>query len=429
MKKRIAKVIVLFLAFAAVAGVTGCKQQPKTGPGGVIELQFWGGWTGPDGKAMEQIVKSFNEKNKDVKVTLTTFQWDPLFNKFLMSMRAGNAPDVIAMHQTDIPQYAAMNVLEPMDEAIAKAGLKPEDFDAGAWEGFKYKGKMLALPLDIHMFAMYYNKDMFKKAGLDPEKPPVDGASLIEAAKKLTITGPDGKVSQYGVGVPATHQHAYRYWYSLLYQDGGQFMSPKGKAAFNSKQGVEAYQFLYNLVYKEKVAPEQETDVAKDFQSQKVAMIFEGPWWVPGMSEVKGLNFGTARFPKIFAKQSVWANSHGLCLPMQKNADPKRREATLRLLKFISDNSLDWAKGGQIPVRKSVSESAEFKAITLLKPFVDSVPDAVYLPKLEKGSMIFASNASTPMMTAMQEVMLDQKKPKEALDIAAKQVDAILAGK
>ncbi|HOX28446.1 MAG TPA: hypothetical protein PLQ76_04735, partial [bacterium] len=86
-------------------------------------------------------------------------------------------------------------------------------------------------------------------------------------------------------------------------------------------------------------------------------------------------------------------------------------------------------KGGQIPMRKSVAESAEFKAITILKPFVDSVPDAVFLPKLEKGSLIFASNASTPMMTAMQEVMLDQKTPKEALDAAAKQVDGILGGR
>lgn len=415
------------LAFA-VAGCAGKKSAQKAG--GPVELQFWGGWTGPDRAQMDQIVKMFNDQNKDVHVTLTTYQWDPLFNKFLMSMRAGNPPDVIAMHQTDIPQYASLGVLESMDDALAKAGFKAEDFDTNAWEGFKYKEKMLAMPLDIHMFGMYYNTDMFRKAGLDPANPPADAASLIDAAKKLTIRDASGKAAQYGIGIPATHQHAYRYWYGLLYQNGGSFLTPDGKAAaFDSRQGVDAYQFLHDLVYKHKVAPKQETDVAKDFQSQKVAIIFDGPWWVPGMGAVQGLNFAVAPFPKIFGKRAVWANSHGLCLPVQKNADPKKREAALRLLKFISDNSIEWAKGGQIPVRKSVVESPEFKAMALLKPFMDSIPDAVYLPKLEKGSFIFASNANTPMMIAMQEVMLNQKTPKKALAAAAKQVDGILSGK
>jgi multiple sugar transport system substrate-binding protein len=428
MKNLFSKWLVLILAVAAAAAVAGCSK-PKQSAGGPVELQFWGGWTGPDRAQMEVIVKMFNEQNKDVKVTLTTFQWDPLFNKFLMSARAGTPPDVIAMHQTDIPQYAAMGLLDPMDGALSGAGLKAEDFDAGAWEGFKYKDKLLAMPLDIHMLGMYYNTDMFKKAGLDPTKPPADGASLIEAGKKLTIRDASGNAVQYGIGVPATHQHAYRYWYSLLYQAGGEFLTPDGKAAFNSKQGVDAYAFLHDLVYKHRIAPEQETDTAKDFQARKVAIIFDGPWWVPGMGAVKGLNFATAPFPKIFSKRAVWANSHGLCLPVQKNADPKRRAAAIRLLKFISDNSIEWAKGGQIPVRKVVADSPEFKSLALLKPFVEQIPDAVYLPKLEKGSLIFASNASTPMMTAMQEVMLNQQTPKVALDAAAKQVDGILAGR
>ncbi|HOX28746.1 MAG TPA: ABC transporter substrate-binding protein, partial [bacterium] len=326
MKKLAIKGMVLLLAFATVAVVAGCSK-PKQSAGGKIELQFWGGWTGPDRGQMEKIVNLFNEKNKDVHVTLTTYQWDPLFNKFLMSMRAGNPPDVIAMHQTDIPQYASMGLLEPAEAAVSEAGLKAEDFDALAWDGFKYKEKLYAMPLDIHMFGMYYNTDMFKKAGLDPAAPPADGASLIEAAKKLTLKDASGAIVQYGIGIPSTHQHAYRYWYSLLYQAGGEFLGKDGKAAFNSKAGVDAYAFIHDLIYKHKVAPEQETDVAKDFQARKVAIVFEGPWWVPGMSEVKGLNFAIAPFPKVFGKKAVWANGHGLCLPIQKNNDPKRRAA------------------------------------------------------------------------------------------------------
>jgi len=423
------KMMVLAVAVSMAACLAGCKK-PAGGAGGAIELQFWGGWTGPDRAFMDRIVKMFNEQNKEVHVTLTTYQWDPLFNKFLMSARAGASPDVIAMHQTDIPQYAALGVLEPMDAALSEAGLKSSDFDKAVWDGFALDGRMFAMPLDIHMFGMYYNVDMFKKAGLDPSKPPADAESLLDAATKLTLRDASGNVTQYGIGIPSNHQHSYRYWYGLLYQDGGTFLSADGrKAAFNSPEGVAAYMFLRDLVYKHKVAPEQETDVAKDFQAGKVAIIFEGPWWVPGMSAVKGLRFNVAPFPRIFEKQAVWANSHGLCLPVRKNADPKRRAAVLKLLRFISDNSIIWAEGGQIPVRKSVVESEDFKKLNLLQPFVASIPYATYLPKLEKGSLIFASNANTPMMTAMQEVLLNQKTPRQALDAAAKQVDSILSGK
>ena len=428
MKKRIAMLALLAVVAGAVAmSFAGCSGGKGKSKSGVVELAFWGGWTGPDQKYMLKIVDEFNKQNPGVKVTLTTYQWDPMFNKLLMSFRGGNPPDIVAMHQSDIPQYAAMGILEEMDSPLTEMGLKAADFDAAAWEGFKYKDKMLAMPLDIHMFGMYYNVDMFKKAGLDPAKPPQDRASLLAAAKALTITDASGKAVQYGIGIPATHQHSYRYWYSFLYQNGGTFLTPDGKgAAFNSPQGEEAYQFLHDLIYKDKVAPEQEADVAKDFQSQKVAIIFDGPWWIPGMSDVKGLNFSVAPFPQIFAKRAMWANGHGLCMPKQASADPARRAAALKLLKFISDNSIEWAKGGQIPVRKSVRESPEFAKLTLLKPFMDSVPYVVYLPKLEKGSLIFASNASTPMMTAMEEITLNKKSPKDALTEAAAAVDGIL---
>jgi multiple sugar transport system substrate-binding protein len=409
--------LALFVAFCAF----GCKKKTSG------DLQFWGGWTGPDRGQMEKIVDDFNKKNEGMKVVLTTFQWDAMFNKFITTVKSGDQPDIIAMHQTDIPQYASLGVIEPMDDMLAQMNMKEADFDSGAWNGFKYKDKMYAMPLDIHMFAMYYNADMFKEAGIT--QPPADMASLIEAAKKLTKYDASGNIIQYGIGIPATHQHGYRLWYSLLIQNGGEFLNADGKAAFNSPEGAAAFQFLHDLIYLYKVAPENEEDVLKGFQSKKVAIIFDGPWQIPGMDEVKGLNYGVAPFPQIFKKRAVWANSHGLCIPVMKSADPKRREVALKLLQFISENSIDWAKGGQIPVRKSVVEGADFKKLLRLKPFVDSVPDAVYLPKFEKGSEIFASNAGTPMMAAMQAVLLDKMTPKQALDEAAKQVDGILARK
>lgn len=419
------------LAIAVLAGAflltSGCKKEAS----GVVELAFWGGWTGADQESMMKIVDDFNSKNKGgIHVTLTLYQWDSMFNKFVTSVRGGNPPDVVAMHQSDVPQYAAMGALSPMDDLITTAGLKQADFDAAAWEGFKYKDKMYAMPLDMHMLGMFINVDMFKKAGLDPANPPQDRESLIAAAQKLTITDASGKVVQYGIGIPTTHPHGYRYWFGLLYQNGGSFLTPDNSAAaFNTPQGAEAYQFLNDLAFKYNVAPQNEENVDNDFKAGRIAILLEGPWMIPSAKKQQGLNFETARFPQIFAKRGVWANGHGLCIPASRNPDKARAAAALKLLRFISDNSLVWAGGGQIPMRKSVLESKEFLALPYMKPFIDSIPDAVFLPKLEKGSMIFAANAGTPMMTAMQEVLLNKKPAADALNEAAIAVNGILQQK
>lgn len=419
------------LAIAVFAGAfllaSGCKKDA----GGPVELAFWGGWTGSDQDAMMKIVDDFNKQNEGkIHVTLTLYQWDSMFNKFVTSVRAGNAPDIIAMHQSDVPQYAAMGALSPMDDQIAATGLKQADFDAAAWEGFKYKDKMYAMPLDMHMLGMFINVDLFKKAGLDPANPPQDREALIAAAQKLTITGADGRITQYGIGIPTTHPHGYRYWFSLLYQNGGSFLTGSGASAlFNTPQGAEAYQFLNDLIYKYKVAPENEENVDNDFKAGRIAILLEGPWMIPSAKKQQGLNFDTARFPQIFAKRAAWGNGHGLCIPARPDADKARSAAALKLLRFISDSSLEWAKGGQIPMRKSVLESKEFLSLPYMKPFVESIPDTVFLPKLEKGSQIFAANAGTPMMTAMQEVLLNKKPAADALNEAATAVNAVLKQK
>ncbi|MEW6202380.1 MAG: ABC transporter substrate-binding protein [bacterium] len=426
MKKFLPAGVILFLTVLLTVSTTGCKKTIKPAEG-KIELAFWGGWTGSNKRQMVKIVEDFNAKNKNIHVTLTTYEWEPLFNKLLTAYRGGTPPDVIAMRQTDITQYASLGILEPMDIPLGKISIHSNDFAAHIWEGFKYNGELYAMPFDIHMLAMFYNREMFEEAGLDPDDPPQDWESLTETVKKLTIRDEAGKVTQYGIGIPAVHQNAYRYWFSLLYQNGGRFLTPDGRrAAFNSPEGVEACEFLHDLIYAYKAAPEQEADAVKDFKERKIAIIFDLPWLVSVMSKGQEFDFAIAPFPKIFEKNAVWANSHGLSIPKRVKSDPARRDAVLKLLRFISDSSLEWAEGGQIPVRRSILESQEFKSLSLLFPFVYSIQHAVYLPKLKKASLIFAPDANTPMMSAMQEILLNKKTPQEALDSAAKQVDEIL---
>jgi len=385
---------------------------------------------------MAKIVGDFQKENPNIKVTFETAQWDVMFNKWVTAFAAGQAPEVVAMHPNEMPEFAAKGMLEPLEPLLPKLGLKAEDFSKPAWEANIFQGKLYAITLDVHMFGLFYNVDMFKKAGID--KPPADKDSLIAAAQKLTLdkngknpTDPafDAKnVVQWGIAMPATHQHAYRYWYSLLYQQGGSFLTPDGKAAaFNTPEGIEAYQFLQDLIFKYKVAPEGEQNIGKDFQEQRVAMVIEGPWNIPAFEKQAGLNWDVAKFPRIYKKDAVWGNSH--CIGVTKipaGRDPAVTDASLKLIRYIIDHADYWAQSGQIPTKLSVVNSEAFKKLPKRAAFVEQMPNVVYLPPLVNQSKIFATNAPTPMMVAMQNIMQGKTTPKEALALMEKQVNDIL---
>src|SRR3989442_15810400 len=103
---------VIGFVLCLVLGVLLATQVHAAAP---MELAFWGGWTGPDGDVMRAMVHQYNARNPDVHVTLTTLQWTPLFDKFLTSMRAGEGPDLMAMHPHDTAQFIDGCLLEHLN--------------------------------------------------------------------------------------------------------------------------------------------------------------------------------------------------------------------------------------------------------------------------------------------------------------------------
>jgi multiple sugar transport system substrate-binding protein len=377
---------------------------------------------------MQEIVDNFNAEHPDINVKFWTSAWTNVFTKFQTSFATGDPPDVLIVHVTDIPQFASRKMLQPLAERLEKIGIKPDEYFARMWESTFHEGAQYAVPLDFHSMAIYCNVELFEKAGVDPHHVFTDREDFIETAKKLVVKDDKGEITQYGIAIGSTHAHTARYWHGLLYQNGGELLtSDNKKAAFNSQAGIEAYQFLVDLVYKHKVAPEQQFDIDRDFLSGKTAMVIEGPWWVPSASEQ--LDYVTVPFPQIFGRKGVWANSH--CITLPGRGDEDRQNAALTLIKYISDNSFNWGKlGGQIPAKKSVVESAEYQGLEnylRFKTFIDEADYVYYEPILIQTAQIGYDNSMSPLITAMEDIMLQKKSPKDALDEAAAAIDKILA--
>jgi multiple sugar transport system substrate-binding protein len=259
-----------------------------------VQLTFWNGFTGPDRPAIEEITKKFSDASPGIKVAMDIMPWDSLMQKLLTTLSTGEGPDVIAVHFQYLPQYAASGqILDLSDYVKAGSGLDPANWSKGLQSILTYDGKYYAVPINFATLMLYYNKDMFKAAGLDPAKPPQTWAEWMDAAKKLSKS--EGGAQQYGLAI-GEHETIPN-WPIFLWGNGGDVVA-EGKPVLSGGKSQEALQQWADLVVKDKISPTGLTGAEADklFQTQKAAMEVTGPWMTNGFTAA-GLNYDVAPVP------------------------------------------------------------------------------------------------------------------------------------
>lgn len=434
-KKWIGYAFTLLLTVGIV--LSGCSQPKESSSGsdkknGVTEIEFWGGWTGPDGEVMRSLVDQFNQENSDIKVKLETMQWSPLFEKLITQTKVGNPPALMAMHPQDVAQFAKLGVLD--SEAAKEVGLQKDQFNETAWESTFYDDKQYAVPLDMHMHGLYLNTEMFEKAGLDPAKPPKTGDEFIEYATKLTIDkngkhpnepGFDSKnVKQWGFGMPNNH-HGFYLWYALLNQQNEKLLDESGtKIVFDEAKGEQAWKWLGDLVYKHNVVPKGQKAPMDDFKAGLTAMVVDGPWQLPGLEGQDKIKWATAPFPKVYESEGVWGSGHILTFPKVK--DPKNQKAAEKLAKWIIEHSEEWAKSGNIP--SSLAVQGKLDSLPGRQAFIEMMPYTKVLPNITKTAQAFSATAPSPIITASQGILLENKNPTDITKQMRDGLDSIISG-
>jgi multiple sugar transport system substrate-binding protein len=397
-----------------------------TGAGAAVKINAWTGLSGDDKGRFEEMIKAFNASQSEVEVVPSFYQWDLMHSKLVASVQTGGAPEMLLMWVTTMPEMVSMGALQPMDDLLGEAGVKAEDFVPRAWNLGVIGGKRYGVPMDTHILGLYYNTELFEKAGLDANKPPVNNRNeFVAAAKKLT-TGPN----QWGVAIHTSTAWPVRYWMGFLAQQGGKmFTDDMKKVAFNDAKGKAAFQFMSDLIHVHKVAPPVMTDINKAFLTKQAAMILIGPWLINSGLRQEGLKFKTAPMPKIFGQFATWGMSHQLVLG--KQPDRAKQLAAMKFIRYMSENSMTWVKGGQAPARRSVLNSAEFKAMPLWNAFTPGIqPESGWVlnPPILQQTKIFTHDPASPMVAAWESIVQKKKTVDQALADAEAGVNAILAG-
>jgi len=425
-------VLILCVALSIVVAAPAAIPVRAAAP---TDLVFWGGWTGPDGDVMRGLVDQFNKEHPEFKVTLTTLQWTPLFDKFLTSVRAGQVPDLLAMHPQDIAQFSTLGLLEPVGEMVKRAGFKGSDFMDVAWKGTFYQGTQYAIPIDMHMHGVYVNLDLWAQAGLDSNRLPTTGTEFVAATKRLTVdaagrhpddAGFDPKaIKQYGLAMPNNH-HGFYMWYALISQQGDPFLTADGsRAIFSDAKSNAAWQWLQDLVFKDHVVPVGETNPYQDFVTKRTAMLIDGPWQIAGLEKVPGLRWTTTTFPRVFNAPAAWGSGHLFTIPKQSSR--ARQEAAMTLAAWLVRHSQQWALSGNVPALLSVRSSAFFRGLKGRRGFVAEQPYEVILPDIKNSAQVFSAAAPSAIVVSAQAVLIKGDQVSRVTQDLRARLNAMLA--
>jgi len=412
----------IFLAMALSALTFTASAAP-------VSIDYWGGWTGPDLDTMKAIVEKYNGSQSNVVVNFQSMQWTPLFSKFLMEMKGGTPPDILAMHPFELGQFVEMGVLDA--NVVKKLGLAKSDFVDIGWNGSFYNGVQYGVPLDVHMHGLFVNKTLLAKAGL--KAAPATGAELIAFGQKLTLDK-NGKhpneagfdadnIVQYGLGFAQNH-HVFYQFYALMNQQGANFLTESMESVkIDEAKAVKAVSFLQDLVLKYKIVPKGEKSPVDDFISGKVAMFIDGPWQI-GKLLTSSVKWESAKYPKVFEKNAAWGAAEIFTFPNKQKIDPAKQKAIADFMRWMTANSVLWGQSGQLPASKAGLEA--IKKEPGRAAFLESLDSEYLLPPHPLAIRLFSSVAPSPIMTMAQETVLNGKAPAEIVKQLKKDLDAIL---
>lgn len=378
-KRRVIWLVGLFVVFALGTGsawANGAKESRKSNSGKVT-INLWEGFNGPEVTRLSAMIKKYWEPTHPNIVIENHGNKQP--QAMLTAMAGGTPPDVaIGPGGSVVSLWAQKGAIMDISPLIAgwEKKLEAEQVEAGL-QWAKYNGKFYAIPFVNFNYGLFYNKTMFKKAGLNPNDPPKTIAQLTADAKKLTIIGSNGDISQLG-WMPINDQWRAA---NVALAFGGHWYNPKNGMPTANSPGILAA-FKWDLGLAKQIGLSKVTSFTSGFTSGdnpfalgKAAMYVDGCW-----------------MPDFF-KQSAPNLDYGVA-PIPYSA-PEYKDSNV-----VGTNPVMIPTGSQHP--KEAAQVLEFFALN--KELSSNYANVIYnIPQIKSQLSSFTTNPFTKMFARLSE--------------------------
>jgi multiple sugar transport system substrate-binding protein len=397
---------------AAPAAAPGSGAAAPSADAGALKLVEWDYYASGDGNAVWGGLVESCAKDVGVTVERQAAPRNDLITKVLLAAQQKQMPDVLMIDNPDLQEVAATGALAPLtDYGVDLTGLYKNLLDAGT-----YEGKAYGIAPGINGMALWYNKDMFEKAGVNP---PTTWAEVKEAAAKLTTD----EVYGLAFSAPATEEGTWQFepWF---WGAGGDLKK------LDSPEGIQALQFWTDLVNdgstSKSVVQWSQGDVNDQFLAGKAAMQQNGVWNL-GAIEKSGINFGIVPIPMPEGGAAPGPmGGEVLTIPFTDNADKMAAAGKLVNCLLSDKNMLAWAnQNAYIPGRESVAQQVA-KDRPNMAPFVEAAAAERSRPGPPANLGPNYSKVSQPLWNAIQAALTGAKTPEQALQDAQQQAESAM---
>ncbi len=433
MKQNYRPFIYTFALLATVAGLaSGCGDSTNIANNAQgsdqvqnLNFDFPVAVAGPLAQDMTQLVNQFNQSHPKIHVNpVFSGNYGTTMTKVETGFKSGNAPDVAVLLSTDMFTLLDNHLIIPIDDFTKSPTDKSwlTSFYPAFMANSTKDGKTYGIPFQRSTLVLYYNKDAFRQAGLNPDIPPKNWTDLVAYGKKLTHG------SQWGLEIPTS---GLTYWeFQPFAIENGQNVvgDADNKVYFNQPKVAEALQFFHDLSSTFKIEPTGLIDwstAPSDFSSRKTAMIYHSSGSLAQILKTAKFQVGAAMLPGNAQPGTPTGGGNFYLIDTKNQA---REQAAYEFVKWMAspDISAKWAiETGYIGNAPSVYQTSAMKQYIQQTPQADIAHQQLQFAQKELATHD-GEEIQQILSTACQTVLTQNVSPADALANAQSQADAIL---
>lgn len=351
---------------------TVVREETQSSAAGVT-ISFWNSFTGADGDMLVRLVNQFNEENENgIKVEMDISS--DLDSQLSTALAAGAGPTMLL--SSSAYRFTYGEYMQDISDVFDRTDMDKADF-IGSYLDYCSEGdKLYFVPFQIVGYYMYWNKDLFTEAGLDPENPPETWEEWQAYAEKIS----DESKNVYGSGI--SYDYAYQIAHIMQRWGGLAVTKEDGnwKANFAGNKGYEKFLQMYKTLVENNDNP-LEADTDSMASAGQIGITIGGPWVTIGL-DTAGVNYGIGLIPQGEAGDMNSVEVLGFSI--LNGATEEEKEAAYKFIEWWntekedgSSPALEWSVTNGFPAYTySVQEKDEYKASKKLSAMSTANPDA-----------------------------------------------------